>query len=101
MPKPKRLVVMDGMSYAFRSFYAIKEMSNSKGVPTNAVYGFVNAMRKADKAFKPDYAVVALDSPGGSFRDEMLAAYKEHREAPPEGLMSQFPLIERIVPLMG
>src|SRR5258708_5430904 len=101
MAKPKKLVVIDGMAYAFRSFYAIAEMRNSKGLPTNAVYGFVNAMRRAEKTFKPDFAVVAFDSPGGSFRDEMLKEYKGHRDAPPEALTQQFPLIEEIVDLMG
>ncbi|MES2200826.1 MAG: DNA polymerase I [candidate division FCPU426 bacterium] len=97
----KKLVVLDGMAYAYRSFYAIGEMSNSKGVPTNAIYGFVNALRRAEKTFHPDYAVVAFDSPGGTFRDEMLGDYKGHRDAPPEDLIRQFPLIEEIVPLMG
>ena len=97
----KKLVVIDGMSYAFRSFYAIPEMSNSSGQATNALFGFITSMRKLEKAFKPDYAVVAFDSPGGSFRDEMLKDYKGHRDAPPEDLVSQFPLIERMVPTLG
>jgi DNA polymerase-1 len=99
--KKKTLVVLDGMAYAFRSFYAIAEMSNSKGVPTNAIYGFVNALRRAEKNFHPDFAVVAFDSPGGSFRDEMHKEYKGHRDAPPEALVQQFPLIEEMVDLMG
>jgi DNA polymerase-1 len=97
----KKLVVLDGMAYAFRSFYAVPEMSNTKGQATNAVFGFANALRRAEKEFKPDAAVVAFDSPGGSFRDEMLAAYKGHRDAPPEALVSQFPLIEELVRHMG
>ena len=101
MSKKKTLVVLDGMAYAFRSFYAIAEMSNSKGVPTNALYGFVNALRRAEKSFHPDFAVVAFDSPGGSFRDEMLKDYKGQRDAPPEALVQQFPLIEEMVGLMG
>ena len=101
MTKKKTLVVIDGMAYAFRSFYAVAEMSNSKGMPTNAIYGFMHALRRAEKSFHPDYAVVAFDSPGGSFRDEMLKEYKGHRDAPPEALVQQFPLIEEIVDLMG
>jgi DNA polymerase-1 len=101
MAKAKKLVVIDGMAYAFRSFYAIAEMTNSKGQATNAVFGFINAMRRAEKTFSPDYAVVAFDSPGGSFRDEMLKEYKGHREAPPEALVSQFAVIEELVQLMG
>jgi DNA polymerase-1 len=99
--KSKTLVVVDGMAYAFRSFYAVPEMSNTQGLPTNAVFGFANALRRAEKTFKPAVAVVAYDSPGGSFRDEMLAEYKGHRDAPPENLVKQFPLIEELVGLMG
>jgi DNA polymerase-1 len=101
MPSKKTLVVLDGMAYAFRAFYAVPEMSNSKGEATNAVYGFINALRRAEKSFKPDYTVVAFDSPGGSFRDELLADYKGHRDAPPELLLGQFPLIEAVVPALG
>ena len=99
--KDKTLVVLDGMAYAFRAFYAVPEMSNTAGVPTNAVYGFLNALRRAEKTFHPDYAVVAYDSPGGSFRDEMLKDYKGHRDAPPEALVAQFPLIEELAGLLG
>lgn len=99
--KKKTLLILDGMAYAFRAFYAVPEMSNSQGQATNALYGFANALRRAEKSFKPDVAVVAYDSPGGSFRDEMLKEYKGHRDAPPEALVSQFPLIEQLAALMG
>ncbi len=100
-PAKKKIVILDGMAYAFRAFYAVPEMTTSSGVATNALYGFIGAMKRAEKTFKPDYAVVAFGSPGGSFRDEMLKEYKGHRDAPPEQLVSQFPLIEQVVPLMG
>ena len=99
--KAKTLVILDGMAYAFRAFYAVPEMSNSRGEAINAVYGFANALRRAEKDFKPAAAVVAFDSPGGSFRDEMLAEYKGHRDAPPEALVAQFPLMERLAVAMG
>jgi DNA polymerase-1 len=97
----KKLVVVDGMAYAFRAFYAIPEMTNTKGQATNAVQGFAGALRRAEREFHPEAAVVAFDSPGGSFRDEMLKEYKAHREAPPESLVSQFPLIEKLAVLLG
>ncbi len=100
-PAKKKVVIIDGMAYAFRAFYAVPEMTTSSGISTNALYGFIGAMKRAEKTFKPDYAVVAFDSPGGSFRDEMLKEYKGHRDAPPENLVSQFPLIEQVVPLLG
>ena len=99
--KTKKLVIVDGMAYAFRSFYAVPEMSTSQGQATNAVFGFANALRRAEKVFKPDVAIVAFDSPGGSFRDEMHAEYKGHRDAPPEALVSQFPLMEQLAPGLG
>ena len=97
----KTLVILDGMAYAFRAFYAVPEMTNAQGQATNAVFGFANALRRAEREFKPTACVVAFDSPGGSFRDEMLSEYKGHRDAPPEALVSQFPLIEELAPLMG
>lgn len=97
----KKLVVLDGMAYAFRAFYAVPEMVNASGQAVNAVYGFANALRRAERDFKPTAAVVAFDSPGGSFRDEMLSDYKGHRDAPPESLVSQFPLIEELAEAMG
>ncbi len=99
--KAPLLVVMDGMSYAFRSFYAVPDMTSPQGDPVNALFGFIRAIKRAEKEFKPDYAVVAFDSPGGSFRDEMLKEYKANREAPPEPLVRQFPLMEEVVPLLG
>src|ERR1700722_11099756 len=98
---PKTLVVLDGMAYAFRSFYAVPEMTDTKGQATNAVFGFANALRRAEKQFKPAAVAVAFDSPGGSFRDEMHAEYKGHRDAPPEALVSQFPIIEELAGHMG
>ncbi len=99
--RPKVLVVLDGMAYAFRAFYAVPEMTSPKGRPTNAVFGFAGALRRAEREFKPDYAAVAFDSPGGSFRDEMLAEYKAHRDAPPEALLEQFPVVEEAARAYG
>jgi DNA polymerase-1 len=96
MPKQKRLFLVDGMSNIFRSYYAIRGLSNSKGQPTNAVYGFTMTLRKLINAHKPDYLGVILDSKEKTFRQEQFADYKAHRPDMPEDLQSQLPYIERV-----
>jgi DNA polymerase-1 len=97
----KKLVVIDGLAYAYRGFYAVPEMSDASGRPTNAVFGFLNAMLRAQRQFKPDYAVVAWDAKGPTFRDELLKEYKAQRQPMPEPLKSQLPLICSLVPQAG
>jgi len=97
----KRLVVIDGLAYAYRGFYAVPEMSDASGRPTNAVFGFLNAMLRAQRQFKPDYAVVAWDAKGPTFRDALLTQYKAQRQPMPEALKSQLPLICSLVPQAG
>jgi DNA polymerase-1 len=96
MPNKKRLFLVDGMSNIFRSYYAIRGLSNSKGQPTNAVYGFTTTLRKLINAHKPDYLGVILDSKEKTFRQEQFADYKAHRPDMPEDLQSQLPYIERV-----
>ena len=62
MPNKKRLFLVDGMSNIFRSYYAIRGLSNSKGLPTNSTYGFTVTLRKLMKDHRPDYLGVVLDS---------------------------------------
>ena len=92
-----RLFLMDGSSYFYRAFYAIKHLSNSKGFPTNAVFGFTQMLLKVLKEHKPDYFVVALDSRAPTFRSEVYKEYKANRPAMPESLVSQIPYIKRII----
>src|SRR5215211_4685099 len=96
MPNLKRLFLVDGMSNIFRSYYAIRGLSNSKGLPTNAVYGFTVTLRKMINEHKPDYLGVVLDSPEPTFRHERFETYKSNRTAPPEDLALQFPYIDRV-----
>jgi DNA polymerase-1 len=96
MPDKKRLFLIDGMSNIFRSYYAIRSLSNSKGVPTNAVYGFTATLRKVIAERKPDYLGVVLDSKEKTFRQEQFAAYKAHRPDMPEDLVVQLPFIDRV-----
>jgi DNA polymerase-1 len=89
-----RLFLIDGYSNIFRAFYAIRNLSNSKGEPTNAVYGFVTMLRKLLREDKPDLIGVALDT-GKTFRNEKFEAYKANRAPMPEDLRSQMPWVRR------
>ena len=92
-----RLLLIDGSSYIFRAFYAIGHLSNSKGLPTNATYGFTQMVLKVLKEQRPDYLVMALDSRAPTFRSEVYKEYKANRPAMPEGLVPQLPYIKKII----
>lgn len=96
MPNKKRLFLIDGMSNIFRSYYAIRGLSNSKGLATNAVYGFTMTLRKMIAEHKPDYLGVVLDSKEKTFRQERYEAYKSNRPQMPEDLVQQLPYIDRV-----
>ena len=89
-----RLFLIDGYSNIFRAFYAIRNLSSSKGEPTNAVYGFITMLRKLLREDKPDLLGVALDV-GKTFRNEKFEDYKANRAPMPEDLASQMPYIRR------
>jgi len=89
-----RLYLIDGYSNIFRAFYAIRNLSNSRGEPTNAVYGFVQMMRKLLREDNPELVGVALDV-GKTFRSEKYEAYKANRTPMPEDLASQIPYVRR------
>ncbi|HVR95879.1 MAG TPA: DNA polymerase I [Thermoanaerobaculia bacterium] len=89
-----RLFLIDGYSNIFRAFYAIRNLSNSKGEPTNAVYGFVQMLRKLLREEKPELIGVALDV-GRTFRSDKFEDYKANRAPMPEDLAAQMPWIRR------
>jgi DNA polymerase-1 len=91
-----RLYLIDGYSNIFRAFYAIRNLSSSRGEPTNAVYGFVTMLRKLLREDKPDLLGVALDV-GKTFRSEKYEEYKANRTPMPEDLQSQMPWIRRVL----
>jgi len=98
MSKKETLYLIDGSSYIFRAFYGIRHnLSTSKGLPTNALYGFVTMLQKIVRDENPDYLAVTFDSKEKTFRHEMYPQYKANREAPPEDLERQFPYFEPIV----
>jgi DNA polymerase-1 len=94
--KRKRLFLVDGMSQIYRAFYALPSLANSKGFPTNAIYGFTMMLRKLINEYKPDYLGVALDSSGPTFRHESFEGYKATRQVMPDDLGPQLPYISRV-----
>ena len=102
MSKRKTLYLIDGSSYIFRAFFGVRQqLSTSKGFPTNALYGFINMLQKVIREEKPDYLVVAFDSPDKTFRHKIYPNYKANRDAPPEELSRQFPYFEPLVKAYG
>ena len=102
MSKRKKLYLIDGSSYIFRAFFGVRQqLSTSSGFPTNALYGFINMLQKVIRDEKPDYLVVAFDSPDKTFRHKLYPNYKANRDAPPEELSRQFPYFEPLVTAYG
>ena len=100
----KKVILVDGNNLLFRSYYATAYqgviMRNSKGFPTNALYGFINMMNKIVKEENPNYILVAFDK-GKSFRHTKYDFYKGGRNATPDELKEQFPKAKEILDAMG
>jgi DNA polymerase I len=92
----KRLFLIDGMSQIYRAYYAIRGLTNSSGVATNAVYGFTMMLRRLIAAEKPDYLGVAYDSPDKTFRHDAFESYKATRGLMPDDLVAQLPYLQRV-----
>src|SRR3989338_1652412 len=93
----KTLYLVDGSGYIFRAYYAIRPLSNSKGLPTNAIYGFTTMLLKLIKDVKPEHLAIAFDTKEPTFRDEMYEEYKANRSEPPDDLVPQFEYIPKVV----
>lgn len=100
----KKVVLVDGNNLLFRSFYATSYsgtiMRNSKGFPTNALYGFINMLNKIIQEENPEYMMVALDK-GKTFRHEQFKEYKGKRDEMPNELREQFPVAKEVMDKMG
>jgi DNA polymerase I len=92
----KRLFLVDGMSQLYRAYYAIRSLSNSSGMATNAIYGFTMMLRRLIHHEKPDYLGVAYDTPEPTFRHQQFEDYKAQRSPMPDDLVTQLPYIERV-----
>lgn len=96
-----KIVLIDGHSILNRAFYGIPDLTNSEGLHTNAVYGFLNIMLKILDEEKPDYLTVAFDVKHPTFRHELYADYKGTRKGMPDELREQVPLLQEMLRSMG
>jgi DNA polymerase-1 len=97
----RRLVLIDGSGYIYRAFHALPPLTTSKGQPTGAIYGFLNMLQKLRTEQRPDLIAVVMDASGPTFRDELYADYKAHREAMPDELRAQIEPLAAIVRALG
>ena len=93
----QKLYLIDGSSYIYRAYYAIKGLSTSKGLPTNAIYGFFNMLMKILNERKPEFLAIAFDPKGPTKRHLAYEAYKAQRPRMPDSLSVQIPYIYRLV----
>ncbi|MDR2519978.1 MAG: DNA polymerase I [Eubacteriaceae bacterium] len=93
----KKVVVIDAFSLIYKAFYGVKRMNALDGTPTNAVYGFFLMLDKIIRSQKPDFIFAAFDAGKSTFRAEMFDGYKAAREAMPEDLGAQIPVIMDIL----
>ena len=97
----KKLVLIDGHSILNRAFFGLPDLTNSEGLHTNAVYGFLNILFKILEEEKPDYLTVAFDVHAPTFRHKMFEAYKGTRSPMDDALRQQVPLMKEMLTAMG
>ena len=97
MSKRPTLFLIDGSSYIYRAFFALPHLSNSYGLPTNAIYGFITMLLKVINDYKPDYLAIIFDTPAPTFRHEVYQEYKANRPEMPDNLIPQIPYIKSVV----
>ncbi|MBA4391667.1 MAG: DNA polymerase I [Syntrophus sp. (in: bacteria)] len=97
----KRVFLVDGNSYLYRAFYATPHLSNSRGIPTNAIYAFISMIKKLRNNESPDTLVIIFDSKEPSFREAISKEYKAQRPPMPGNLITQVPYVKGIVEAMG
>ncbi|RZB34789.1 MAG: DNA polymerase I [Desulfobacteraceae bacterium Eth-SRB1] len=96
MNNEKTLYMIDGSAYIYRAYHAIQSLTNSKGLPTNAAFGFTRMLLKLIDDRAPEYIVMFFDAKGPTFRHEMYADYKANRPPMPDDLSIQIPYIKEI-----
>jgi len=97
MPSEKRLIIIDSNALLHRAFHALPPLTNKKGQPTGAVYGFLLTLFKAIKDLKANYIVACFDTPKPTFRHEKFEDYKAHRPKTPDGIISQISVTKEVL----
>jgi len=97
----RELFLIDGSSFLYRAFYAMKPLHTRDGVAVHAVYGFARMLKKLIDTFSPEYMCIAWDSRGATVRHELLPSYKAQRQAIPQDLSHQKELIQELIDLVG
>ena len=101
MQNSSPLILVDGSSYLYRAFHALPALGNSKGMPTGAVYGVVNMLRKLLHEYQPHLIAVVFDAKGKTFRDAIFPEYKANRPPMPDELSVQIEPLHNIIRAMG
>ncbi len=97
----KTLLLVDGSSYLYRAFHAIRDLRTSKGEPTNAIYGVLNMLRRLHKDYPAEYSACVFDAKGKTFRDDLYAEYKANRPPMPDDLAVQIDPLKQTIVAMG
>jgi len=95
------LYLIDGSSYIFRAYFALPPLTNSSGLPTQAIYGFTTMTLRFIKEYRPEWLVVVFDTGGETFRDGLYSDYKANRPEAPADLIPQFPYIRKVLKAMN
>ncbi|HRU91611.1 MAG TPA: DNA polymerase I [Candidatus Marinimicrobia bacterium] len=103
MEKKETIFLIDGSALAYRSYFGTirTRLATSKGKPTGAVFAFVNSLKRIIEEVKPDYLAIVFDAPEKTFRHQIYTDYKATREAMPEDLVAQLPVMFEIVKAMN
>jgi DNA polymerase-1 len=96
-----KLLLIDGHYYVYRSFFAIQNLSNSRGEPTNAIFGFTKTVRRMLKDLRPELGAVVWDEGLPQKRMELQPAYKETRKEMPTPMIPQLDFVQKLAPLLG
>ncbi|MGR8930011.1 MAG: DNA polymerase I [Gammaproteobacteria bacterium] len=96
-----KLILVDGSSFLFRAFHAVPPLTNADGLPTNAVYGVSNMLRKLINDYATPYFAVVFDAPGKTFRHELYEQYKAHRPPMPDDLRVQIQPLHELIKALG
>lgn len=96
-----KLILLDGNAILHRAYHGLPPLTTKTGETVHAVYGFALTLLSVLEKFKPEYVVATFDLPGGTFRDDLYKEYKSHREAAPDDLYAQIPVIKTMVKAFG